>query len=331
MGSGTLWWSGTPMTWSRYASAPNRRNRSRNGFPHGWRREAWPSTRTRRASSPSIEALTSSGSTSALPQRQAAHQAEQGGRQPDPETAERGGQGPTGSNAEAVISRLNPIIQGWAAYYRSVVPRRRSPPGSLRVAAHLPVGQAGPSEQIEALGHRPVLRHVQPVQRDRWVFGDRDSGYLVKFSWTESSAPDGAGSASPDDPALTTTGPGGGDAKEPRWSRRLARPACAVRLLPPLRISPAHADREPVSPRMGAMVHRDPQSDPPASDRRAGSTGRPGRTRRTPPRARPLRASANRRPSNAGASCSTCTRAMGLLEPCAWKAGTHGSEGAPAR
>src|SRR5918995_4118665 len=62
---------------------------------------------------------------------------------------------------------------------------------------------------------------------------------------------------------------------------------------------------------MGAMVHRDPQGDPPTGDRRAGRTGRPGRTRRTPPRARPLRASANRRPCNAGASCSTCPRAYG--------------------
>ena len=31
----------------------------------------------------------------------------------------------------------------------------------------------------------PVLRRVQPARRDRWVFGDRDSGaYLLKFAWT---------------------------------------------------------------------------------------------------------------------------------------------------
>ena len=50
----------------------------------------------------------------------------------------------------------------------------------------------------------PVLRRVQPARRDRWVFGDRDSGaYLVKFAWTKITRHTLVkGWASPDDPAL---------------------------------------------------------------------------------------------------------------------------------
>ena len=95
-----------------------------------------------------------------------------------------------GANAEAVISRLNPIIRGWAAYYRSAgVEGDVLLPGSLRVAAHLPVGQAGPSgNKSKRWVIAQYFDMFNPSRRDRWVFGDRDSGrYLVKFSWTRLS------------------------------------------------------------------------------------------------------------------------------------------------
>jgi RNA-directed DNA polymerase len=70
-----------------------------------------------------------------------------------------------GANAEAVITRLNPIIRGWAAYYRSVVSKETFSSLDHYVwRLTYTVGQPGPSEQVEALGHRRVLRHVQPVQ-----------------------------------------------------------------------------------------------------------------------------------------------------------------------
>ena len=47
--------AGTPTTWSRSATAVSRPNRSRHGWPSGWRPGGWPSTRTRRASSTSTE------------------------------------------------------------------------------------------------------------------------------------------------------------------------------------------------------------------------------------------------------------------------------------
>ncbi len=70
-----------------------------------------------------------------------------------------------GANAGAVIARLNPIIRGWAAYYRTVVSSEVfTALDALHVEAHLQVGQTQPPEQADALGRRPVLRHVQQVQ-----------------------------------------------------------------------------------------------------------------------------------------------------------------------
>ena len=68
-----------------------------------------------------------------------------------------------GSNAQAVIKRLNPIIRGWAAYYRTLRrDLRRS--GQLPVEAHLQVGDLQPREQADVLGVRPVLRQIQQSQ-----------------------------------------------------------------------------------------------------------------------------------------------------------------------
>ena len=61
--------------------------------------------------------------------------------------------------------RLNPIIRGWAAYYRTVVSSEVvHVAGQLPVEAHLQVGQAQPPEQAETLDHPPLLRQVQQVQ-----------------------------------------------------------------------------------------------------------------------------------------------------------------------
>ena len=110
-----------------------------------------------------------------------------------------------GGNAMAVIATLNPIIRGWAAYYRTVV--------STRTFTAL-------DDYMWKLAYKwATWRHADKPKRwivgryfgkfnkfrnDRWVFGDRDSGAcLVKFSWTgiERHVPV-KGPASPDDPAL---------------------------------------------------------------------------------------------------------------------------------
>ena len=111
-----------------------------------------------------------------------------------------------GVNARAVIQRLNPIIRGWAAYYRTVV--------SSEVFAAL-------DDYMWKLTYK-WARHVHPnksacwvvtrhfdrfnkARRDRWVFGDRQSGaYLRKFAWTKIARHQMVKStASPDDPTLT--------------------------------------------------------------------------------------------------------------------------------
>ena len=146
-----------------------------------------------------------------------------------------------GANAEAVITRLNPIIRGWAATTGAWCPRRRSPPGSLRVAAHLPVGQR-PIRTSRSAGHRPVLRHVQLVQTGPLgVRRPRQRPIPGQVLLDENRpAPDGhrrrvSGRPRPDrllGPAATTQ-------KNPAGGRRLARPVRAVRLLPALRASTA--------------------------------------------------------------------------------------------
>ncbi|TMR88029.1 group II intron reverse transcriptase/maturase [Nonomuraea basaltis] len=111
-----------------------------------------------------------------------------------------------GANAQAVVNKLNPIIRGWAAYYRTVV--------SKEIFSSL-------DHYVWRLTYRWALRAhpnkskrwakaryfdaFHPSRRDHWVFGDRDSGrYLVKFSWTPIVRHRLVkGGASLDDPALT--------------------------------------------------------------------------------------------------------------------------------
>jgi RNA-directed DNA polymerase len=91
-----------------------------------------------------------------------------------------------GSNAEAVIKRLNPIIRGWAAYYRTQV--------SAKIFGDLDqyLWQLTFKWATFSHGNKPkpwvVSRYFgkfNKARNDRWVFGDRDSGaYLHKFAWT---------------------------------------------------------------------------------------------------------------------------------------------------
>lgn len=111
-----------------------------------------------------------------------------------------------GHNIEAVIKRLNPILRGWANYFR--------------------VGVS--SETFSKLDHwmfKRCVRYVNfvhpkkssgwqnsrywgklnPHRQDRWVFGDKvtNSGYLLKLSWTTIERHTLVkGAASPDDPTL---------------------------------------------------------------------------------------------------------------------------------
>jgi RNA-directed DNA polymerase len=110
-----------------------------------------------------------------------------------------------GSNAEAVIARLNPIIRGWSAYYRGVASRRVF--SSLDAYVWTLTYKWAKYSHSNKSRHWVVDRYFgrfNRSRRDRWVFGNRKSGaYLLKFAWTRfvphQLVP---GTASPDDPAL---------------------------------------------------------------------------------------------------------------------------------
>ena len=111
-----------------------------------------------------------------------------------------------GTNAEAVIKRLNPIIRGWAAYYRTQV--------SGKIFGDLDQYLWQLTYKWATFSHlnKPIswviaryFGKFNKARADRWVFGDRASGaYLHRFAWTSIVRHQIVRyQASPDDPALT--------------------------------------------------------------------------------------------------------------------------------
>ena len=110
-----------------------------------------------------------------------------------------------GTNARVVIKRLNPIIRGWAAYYRTQV--------SAEIFGKLDYYLWRLTYKWATFSHanKPTSWAVHryfgkfnKARQDRWVFGDRTSGaFMHKFAWTNivrhQTVKQGA---SPDDPAL---------------------------------------------------------------------------------------------------------------------------------
>lgn len=110
-----------------------------------------------------------------------------------------------GGNAVAVTTRLNPILRGWAAYYRTGVSTRIFSAIdhylwwlTFQWAMH-----QHPNKPKRWITDR-YYGTLHPTRQDRWVFGDRASGnYLTRLAWTPIVRHVMvAGYASPDDPAL---------------------------------------------------------------------------------------------------------------------------------
>jgi RNA-directed DNA polymerase len=110
-----------------------------------------------------------------------------------------------GHSVPAVLRKLNPIIRGWAGYYRTVVAAKVFErmdawvfPRAKRSAMHThpkkPWGW-----RKDRYGGR-----LNQERQDHWVFGDKHSGaYRLKFSWFKIVRHVMArGKASPDDPSL---------------------------------------------------------------------------------------------------------------------------------
>jgi RNA-directed DNA polymerase len=111
-----------------------------------------------------------------------------------------------GTNAAAVIRRLNPIIRGWAAYYRTQVSAETF--GDLdHYLWLLTYKWARFTHHQNKSTSWIVARYFgkfNKARNDKWVFGDRTSGaYMHRFAWTNiirhQTVLQGA---SPDDPTL---------------------------------------------------------------------------------------------------------------------------------
>ncbi|MFD7057735.1 group II intron reverse transcriptase/maturase, partial [Streptomyces mirabilis] len=111
-----------------------------------------------------------------------------------------------GANAEAVLIKLNPIIRGWAAYYRHVVSSRafNDLDDYLWKLTYKWAKHTHPHKPKKWITARYFGRFNR-FRQDRWVFGDRQSGaFLLKFFWTKIVRHVLVkGWASPDDPTLT--------------------------------------------------------------------------------------------------------------------------------
>jgi RNA-directed DNA polymerase len=158
-----------------------------------------------------------------------------------------------GANADMVIAKLNPIITGWAAYYRIGVSKR----AFSALDAHMwrlvyKWASLSHSNKSKRWIIARYFGKFNPARQDKWIFGSRDTGfYLRKFAWTPIVRHRMvAGTASPDDPDLSEY-----------WAqrRRRSRPPVGASTLRLLRVQQGrcplcrglllHADRDPQSPR----------------------------------------------------------------------------------
>lgn len=106
---------------------------------------------------------------------------------------------------DALIQRLNPLIKGWATYYRGAVAKE-----TFTDLDHF----AWHRTWRWALRRHPRKRRtwvkeryfgrLHPGRNDHWVFGDRDSGRILhKFAWTRIQRHIPVkGTSSKDDPSL---------------------------------------------------------------------------------------------------------------------------------
>jgi RNA-directed DNA polymerase len=110
-----------------------------------------------------------------------------------------------GHGVNAVLWKLNPVVRGWANYFRTVVASETFSKmdawmhqRTYRYARH-----THPTKPWKWLRKR-YWGQLNPERNDQWVFGDKHTGkYLLKFSWHNIVRHTLVrGTASPDDPDL---------------------------------------------------------------------------------------------------------------------------------
>src|SRR5437667_10535076 len=122
-----------------------------------------------------------------------------------------------GTNIQAVLAKLNPIIRGWANYFRTAVAKEifSSLDRWMFYKADRYTRRKHPNKSAD-WRHRKYWGRFQLDRLDPWVFGDKQTGgHLLKFSWFPIERHVlGKGRASPDDPSL-----------KDYWTKRQAAPA----------------------------------------------------------------------------------------------------------
>jgi RNA-directed DNA polymerase len=112
-----------------------------------------------------------------------------------------------GANAQAVIARLNPVIRGWSAYYRTVVSSHTftALDHYLWKLTYKWAKHSHPNKPVRWIVRRYFGKFCKS-RNDQWVFGDRDSGaYMLRFAWTKIVRHQMVrGTSSTDDPALAS-------------------------------------------------------------------------------------------------------------------------------
>jgi RNA-directed DNA polymerase len=110
-----------------------------------------------------------------------------------------------GSNVQTVIRQLNPIIRGWANYFRIGVASAtfHQLDEWLYYRQRRYVSRQHPRKSHAWQKHQ-YWGKLNPQRADHWVFGDKQTGaYLLKFSWFKIERHIIVrGKASPDDPQL---------------------------------------------------------------------------------------------------------------------------------
>ena len=118
-----------------------------------------------------------------------------------------------GHSVGAVLGKLNPVIRGWANYYRPVVASRvfKEMDHWMCLRQKRFVKHRHPNKPWKWCRNR-YWGKLNPERKDTWVFGDKRSGaYLLKFGWFKIVRHVLVrGTASPDDPSL----------REYWWARR---------------------------------------------------------------------------------------------------------------
>ena len=110
-----------------------------------------------------------------------------------------------GGNVQAILSKLNPVIRGWANYFRIAVAKEIF--GKLDSwMFHKADSYTKHTHRNKPKGwrHRKYWGRFNLERQDYWTFGDKQTGaYLLKFSWFPIERHTLVkGTASPDDPRL---------------------------------------------------------------------------------------------------------------------------------